>query len=85
MATRLTRRNEQPAERRATEVSLDGKLIDGATELGIDISRACEEGLAARLSAERSRRWQEENREAIDGYNAWVAEHGLPLEKYRLF
>lgn len=85
MATRLTRKDEQPPVRRATDVSLDETLIDGARELGIDISRACEEGSAARLSAERNRRWQEENREAIDASNARVAEHGLPLEKYRLF
>lgn len=33
----------------------------------------------------RAERWLEENREAIDGWNAWVEANGLPLAKYRLF
>ncbi len=48
-------------------------MIEEAKELGINISRACEEGLAKQISEERGRRWLEENREAIDGWNAWVA------------
>ncbi|QNQ11043.1 type II toxin-antitoxin system CcdA family antitoxin [Sphingomonas alpina] len=73
------------AYRRPTNVSLDAAMIEDAKELGINVSRACEEGLAKQIKAERERRWIEENREAIDGWNAWVAEHGLPLEKYRQF
>lgn len=30
-------------------------------------------------------RWIVENREAIESWNLWVKEHGLPLAKYRLF
>ena len=85
MATRLSRRDENPAVRRATNVSLDTKLVEAAKEYGINMSRACEEGLAKQISDERCRRWNEENKEAIEASNAWVAEHGLPLEKYRLF
>ncbi|HEY0013436.1 MAG TPA: type II toxin-antitoxin system CcdA family antitoxin [Allosphingosinicella sp.] len=29
--------------------------------------------------------WQEENREAIEGINAWVEKNGLPLDRYRAF
>jgi len=71
--------------RRPTNISLDSAMIDDARELGINISRACEEGLAKHIAEERNRRWQEENREAIDGWNAWVEEHGLPLERFRQF
>jgi antitoxin CcdA len=35
--------------------------------------------------AEHQRQWQAENAEAIASWNAWVAEHGLPLAKYRKF
>lgn len=41
------------------------------------LTRAERDGIASR--------WQEENRDAIDGSNAWVAKNGLPLEKYRMF
>jgi antitoxin CcdA len=71
--------------RRPTNISLDAAMIEDARELGINISRACEEGLAKQISIERGRRWLEENREAIESSNAWVEEHGLPLAKYRPF
>ena len=85
MATRLSRRDDAPTVRRATNISLDTKLVEAAKEYGINLSRACEEGLAKQVSAERNRRWQEDNKEAIEASNAWVEKHGLPLEKYRLF
>ena len=84
MARSLVRAARAPI-RRATNISLDSALIDDAKELGINISRACEEGLAKQIAEERGRRWLKENREAIESSNAWVAEHGLPLAKYRQF
>jgi post-segregation antitoxin (ccd killing protein) len=36
------------------------------------------------LSAQ-GRHWQRENRAAIECYNEWIAEHGLPLEEFRQF
>lgn len=83
MATRV--KDDPQPQRRAANVSLNAQMVDDAKELGINISRACEEGLAKQVKAERERRWIEDNRAAIDGWNAWVAEHGLPLEKYRQF
>ncbi|MEG3086674.1 type II toxin-antitoxin system CcdA family antitoxin [Sphingomonas sp. PB4P5] len=85
MATRLHRRDKAQPARRATNVSLDTTLIERAKELGINVSRACEEGLAREVKAERERRWQDENRAAIEGYNAWVEEHGIPLAEHRMF
>ena len=42
--------------------------------------------MTAELSKdERIRRWREEHREAMEGWNRYVEEHGLPLERYRLF
>ena len=82
---RSTVRDAKAPFRRPTNISLDSAMIEEARELGINISRACEEGLARHISHERGRRWLEENREAIEASNAYVAEHGLPLEKYRLF
>ncbi|CCV04839.1 conserved hypothetical protein [Mesorhizobium metallidurans STM 2683] len=49
------------------------------------MSRAAEEGIAKAISAEKTRRWQEENREAIESSNDYVRRNGLPLAKYRLF
>ena len=83
--TRSSLRESKTPFRRPTNISVDAGLIEDARELGINISRACEEGLAREISEERGRRWLKENREAIDGWNMWVEEHGLPLERYRQF
>lgn len=71
--------------RRATNVSLDTTLIDEAKKLGLNLSRACESGLAARIAEERARRWRAENGEAIASSNAFVETNGLPLAAYRRF
>lgn len=71
--------------RRPTNVSLDREYLAEARELGINISQACERGLAETLKEERWKRWREENREALEGWNKYIEEHGLPLAKYRQF
>lgn len=73
------------ALRRATNVSLDQSLVAAARELDINLSRACEQGLAREIKATREARWLEENAEAIESSNRYVEKHGLPLAKYRLF
>jgi antitoxin CcdA len=71
--------------RRSTNVSLAADLVEEAKALDINLSRACEAGLEAALREERKRRWQEENRAAMEVWGTWHEEHGLPLERYRLF
>ena len=78
-------REDRTAFRRPTNVTLDEQLVAAAKELGLNVSRACEQGLSDAVSAERIRRWQEENSEALEAANAYVAEYGLPLAKYRMF
>ena len=71
--------------RRPTNVTLPEALLREARDLGINLSQACERGLAAEVAALRRHRWLEQNREAIDGYNEHVARHGLPLGTFRQF
>lgn len=73
------------AQRKSVNTSIDSRLIEDAKALGINISRAAEEGIAKAISAEKTRRWQEENREAIESSNNYVRRNGLPLAKYRPF
>ena len=77
--------NPRKSVRRATNISLDSAHLAEARELGINISQACERGLVETLAEERARRWKDENREAMEGWNRYVEEHGLPLEDLRLF
>ena len=78
-------REDRTPFRRPTNLSLDTRLVEEARELGINLSRTSEEALAREVKAERERRFKEENREAFDEWNRYVAEHGLPLERFRLF
>lgn len=78
-------REDRTAFRRPTNVTLDEHLVAAAKDLGINVSRACEQGLSEAVAAERIRRWQEETRDATDAYNDYLATYGLPLEQYRQF
>ena len=71
--------------RKATNLTLPEALLQEARALDINLSQACERGLAEAVAAARRRRWLDENREAIDAWNEHVAEHGLPLAAYRQF
>ncbi|TPL78778.1 post-segregation antitoxin CcdA [Mesorhizobium sp. B2-3-13] len=75
----------QKSQRKSVNTSIDSQLIEDAKALGINISRAAEAGIAKAIAAEKTRRWQEENKEAIESSNAYVERNGLPLAKYRLF
>jgi len=78
-------RGRKPGSRRAANVSLSSELIDEAKRLEINISQACEKGLAAEVKKAREDKWIEENWEAIQFWNRYVEENGLPLAKYRMF
>ncbi|RJF90917.1 type II toxin-antitoxin system CcdA family antitoxin [Sphingomonas cavernae] len=73
------------AQKRATNVSLSAELIEEAKRLNVNISQACERGLEEQVAKTRADQWLEENREAIEYWNGYVEEHGLPLARYRRF
>ena len=74
-----------PIRRKPTNVSLDSELLEAAKELGVNVSRACERGLAEQVAEVRSRRWLEENKDALESSNQYVERKGLPLAQYRQF
>ncbi len=71
--------------KRPLNVSVSRSLVDEARALEINISQACERGLAREIAEARSRRWRDENRAAIEASNAYVEREGLPLARYRQF
>ncbi len=71
--------------KRATNVSLNAELITEAKALGVNISQACEAGLAARIRQERGEKWKEDNREAIESWNVYLRDNGMPYDEYRQF
>ena len=69
--------------KRATNVSVNQGLLEAAKALDIDLSATLERALEAEVRARKRERWREENRGAIEGYNAWVAEHGVLSPMFR--
>ncbi|TPJ68812.1 type II toxin-antitoxin system CcdA family antitoxin [Mesorhizobium sp. B2-7-1] len=78
-------RSTTKPQRKSVNTSIDSRLIEEAKALGINMSRAAEQGIAKAISAEKTRRWQEENKEALESSNEDVKRNGLPLAKHRLF
>ena len=82
---RMIRPQEAPVTKRATNLTIDPTLLDEARALNINLSATFEASLREAVRKEKAARWLEENRAALDGYNAWIEQNGLPLEKYRQF
>lgn len=74
-----------PTVRRATNVTLPQALLQEAKGLDINISQACERGLAAEVAKIRAARWLQDNRDAMDAWNEQVERAGLPLADFRQF
>ena len=73
------------APKKATNLSLNSKVLEIAKELGMNISQTVDVLLAAEVKRRYWERWNEDNKDAIDAYNARIAREGLPLAKYRSF
>ena len=73
------------APKRATNLSLNAKVLDAARELGMNVSQTVDVLLAAEVRKRYGERWNDENKEAIASYNARIERDGLPLAKYRSF
>jgi antitoxin CcdA len=71
--------------RRAANVTLPEPLIQTAKALGINISQACEKGLTAAVLEAQTAAWLKENGPAIDAWNDYIEEHGIPLAEFRQF
>jgi antitoxin CcdA len=73
------------SSRRPTNVTLPDSLLKEARDLGLNLSQACERGLAREVAETKAQRWLAENREAMDAWNDHVEQHGLPLAEFRQF
>ena len=65
------------APKKAVNLSINSDLLRQARELKINLSKMLEAALERMIREERARRWQEENREAIEAHNKFVEEYGL--------
>lgn len=68
--------NLEDGPKRATNLSLNAKVLDLARELGMNISQTVDALLAEEVRKRYLERWNEQNREAIEAYNARIEREG---------
>lgn len=71
--------------KKATNLSVDARLLGEARELGINLSATLEQALVEALRERQRERWLAENRAAIDAYNEHVERHGVFSDGLRTF
>ncbi len=71
--------------RRPTNVTLPVELVAEAKALQVNVSQACESGLARAVAEARCVRWLEENAQAIEDHNVMIERDGLILDEFRQF
>jgi len=75
--------NFDNAPRKATNLSLNVKMLQAAREMGMNLSQTVDALLAEEVKKRYWAKWNEDNKEAVTAYNERVATYGLPLAKYR--
>lgn len=65
------------SRKRAVNVTVDDAILTHAKEMDLNLSQVLEDELRKRVKDERGRRWQEENKEFIESYNAYIERNGV--------
>jgi len=73
------------APKKSTNLSINSELLRLAKENHINLSQTLEQRLAEMLREEQSRKWLEENHEAIDAYNSRIESAGAFSDGLRRF
>lgn len=69
----------------ATNLSARADIVREAKELGLNLSEVFESAVTEAIRRRRQELWLEENREAIDSYNARIERDGLFGDDWRKF
>ncbi len=73
------------APKKATNLSLNSKVLEMARDLGMNVSQTVDALLAEEVRKRYWEKWKDDNKDAFAAYNARIAKEGLPLAKYRTF
>jgi antitoxin CcdA len=72
-----------PGRKRPLNISIRADLVDAARASGTNISAVVERALESELREQRREKWRAENRKAIEAWNRWIEENGIPFEDLR--
>jgi antitoxin CcdA len=71
------------SNKRAVNVSIRADLVEEAKAFGTNISAVVERALEEEHRERRREKWRQENRPAIEAWNHWVEENGIPFEELK--
>ena len=71
--------------KRATNLSVDERLLEQARRMKLNLSQVFEAGLAHAIRQREAEEWLKRNRAALDAYNEHVEKHGVFSEGLRSF
>lgn len=66
--------------KKPVNVSVDAEILGVAKDMGLNLSQTLEDALRKLTENERIRRWQKENRAAIESYNRFYLRYGTLSE-----
>ncbi len=69
--------------KKSVNLSIDSALAADAKAFGTNMSAVLEKALKEELSAQRERKWREENQKALDAYDRHIEKDGLWLDEFR--
>jgi antitoxin CcdA len=71
------------ARKQPVNVSVRGDLAEEARAFGTNMSAVLERALEEEHRTRRRENWHAENRKAIEAWNKWIAENGIPFSDLR--
>lgn len=73
------------APKKATNLSLNSKVLEAARDMGMNVSQTVNELLTKEVERLYWEQWNERNKEAIASYNERIRENGIWGAQYRTF
>lgn len=71
--------------KKATNLSINGDLLRQAKALEINLSKTLEDTLIGLLQQKKREQWLQQNREAVEAYNAHIERDGVFSDGLRSF
>ncbi len=81
----MSRLYDPNAPKKATNLSLNSDLLAKSRALKVNLSATLEAALESKLAQVEAEKWADENKSAIEAYNAFVEESGCFGDAFRAF